>query len=247
MRQCLFTLFLSIAGCGGGSPPLGPGPAGGFRVLFIGNSLTAANDLPATVAAVAASVNDTIRVELVARPNFAVIDHVNGMSNAVDVIRSGKWDYVVLQQGPTTLGIGRDTLILAARLLDPDIRAAGGRTATLMVWPPATNLRAFDEVRLSYQQAAEAVGGLFLPAGEAWRAAWAIDPSLALFSSDGFHPSELGTYLAGLVVYEGITGHDARSLPQEAVVAGQRLNASGGTVVLLQRVAHETVMRFAGR
>jgi hypothetical protein len=98
---------------------------------------------------------------------------------------------------------------------------------------------------LSCREAAQAVGGLCLPAGEAWRAAWAVDPTLALYGPDGFHPSAMGTYLAALVVYEGITGHDARSLPQEAVVAGQRLSLSGGTVVLLQRVAHETVARLA--
>jgi len=34
-------------------------------------------------------------------------------------------------------------------------------------------------------------------------------------------------------------------LPSEAVVAGQTLPVAGGTVMLLQRVAHETVLRIA--
>jgi hypothetical protein len=46
------------------------------------------------------------------------------------------------------------------------------------------------------------------------------------------------------VVYEGITGHDARLLPQQAVVQGQTLPVAGGTVILLQRIAHETVLRI---
>lgn len=142
---------------------------------------------------------------------------------------------------------GRDTLVLAARLLDPDIRAAGARTALLMVWPPVDNLEAFDAVRASYQQAAQAVRGLFLPAGEAWRAAWAVNADLALYGPDGFHPSELGTYLAALVVYQAITGHDARSLPAVAAVAAHPLAMPATTVRTLQRVAYETVVRFAGR
>jgi hypothetical protein len=237
MQEHMFAFMLVIVSCAGGTPPLEPPPAGGYQVVFIGNSLTAVNDLPGTLAQLAASADDTIRVESVTRPNFAVIDHVNGMSDAVNVIRRGGWDYVVLQQGPTSQGVGRDTLVLAARLLDPAIRAAGARIATLMVWPPSSNLSAFDEVRLSYQRAAEAVEGVFLPAGEAWRAAWAIDPTLPLYGGDGFHPSALGTYLAALVVYEEITGHDARSLPQQAVVAGQTLDVPGATVALLNRVA----------
>jgi hypothetical protein len=245
MLERLSAAVVLVAACGGGNPPSEPGPVGGYHVLFIGNSLTAANDLPGTLARLAASVNDTIVVESVTRPNLAVIDHVNGMSNAVDVIRRGGWDIVVLQQGPTSQQLYRDTLILATRLLDPDIKSVGARSAQLMVWPEANRTAAFDGVLLSCREAAQAVGGLCFPAGEAWRAAWALDPALPLYGPDGFHPSALGTYLAALVVYEGVTGHDARSLPQEAVVAGQRLNVSGGTVVLLQRAAHETVARLA--
>ena len=47
-------------------------------------------------------------------------------------------------------------------------------------------------VSQSYTAAAKAVGGLLLPAGDAWRAAWAIDPTLALYGPDGLHPSTIG-------------------------------------------------------
>ena len=240
-----FLIALSLlAACAGGNPPAGPEPGSGYRVLFIGNSLTASNDLPGTVAQLAATVNDTIVTEAVTRPNFAVIDHVNGGSDAVDVVRQGGWDFVVLQQGPTSQGIGRDTLILAAKLLDPDVRAGGGRTAQLMAWPAAPDRAVFDGVLQSCLDTARAVDGRCFPAGEAWRAAWAEDPALPLYGPDGFHPSPLGTYLAALVVYEGITGQDARRLPAQAVVQGQTLPVSGGTVIMLQRVAHETVARI---
>ena len=179
-----------------------------------------------------------------ARPNLALIDHVNGKSDAMNAIQSGGWDYVVLQQGPSALPASRDTLILAARMLDPEIRRAGARSALLMVWPESARFTVFDDVRDSYLLAAQEVGGVFLPVGEAWRAAWALDPELALYGSDGYHPSPLGTYVAALVVYEGITGHDARLLPDEAVVAGARLSLPPSTVQLLQQAAHETVLRF---
>jgi hypothetical protein len=236
-----------LASCAGGNQPLGPEPAGGYHVLFIGNSLTSTNDLPATVAQLAGSVSDTIIVESVTRPNFAVIDHVNGGSDAIAVVKRGGWDYVVLQQGPTSQQLYRDTLILASRLLDPDVRAGGGRIAQLMAWPAEPNRGVFDGVLQSCVEAARAVEGLCFPAGEAWRAAWALDPTLPLYGPDGFHPSPLGTYLAALVVYEGITGHDARRLPQVPVVAGQRLDVPGGTVLLLQKVAHETVLRIGSK
>src|SRR4051812_7618847 len=86
-----------------------PLPAGGHHVLFIGNSLTYVNDLPATVAAIAQSVGDTIRFATEAGPNLALIDHLQGGSAAVAQIKLGGWEYVVLQQGPTPAGICRDS------------------------------------------------------------------------------------------------------------------------------------------
>jgi hypothetical protein len=238
-------LFLALTSCSGDNAALEPAPS--HRVLFIGNSLTYFNDLPGTVAQLASSVNLTVEVTSVARPNFALIDHVNGKSNAVEVIRTGDWDYVVLQQGPSGLDLSRDTLLLATRLLDPYIKAAGGRSALFMVWPESARFEFFDEVHASYQLAAQEVAGLFLPAGEAWLGAWAADPQLQLYGPDGYHPSELGTYLAALVVFEGITGRDARSLPAEATVSGQRLSVPASRVRLLQQAAHDAVVRFSGR
>ena len=251
MPNCRVTLILlGLATACGGSPPPSAPPAvrsGGSHVLFIGNSLTYTNDLPGAVAAVALGFSDTMQIRMVAAPNLALIDHVAGQTDAVDAIRSARWDYVVLQQGPTVLPLYRDTLILATRWLQPYIQAAGARSAQLMVWPMATKRASFDEVRRSSQLAAKAVDGVFLPAGEAWRAAWEAGSKVALYGPDGFHPSPLGTYLTALVIYEGLTGRDVRSLPPRATIGGQRLQVPTATVRLLQQVAHETIIRYSSR
>ena len=228
-----------------GPPEIGVLPEGGHHVLFIGNSLTYTNNLPGTVAALARSVGDTIRVGEVALPNFAVIDHALGMSNAVDVIKSQSWELVVLQQGPTTTSINRDTLIIATKLLDPIVKAAGGRTAQMMSWPQSAFPQQFPAVRSSSLAAANSVeGGVFIPVGEAWRVALDRDQSINLYGADGYHPGPLGTYLAALVIYEKVTGHDARKLPGIAVVSGVTLTVPEQTVRFLQDVAHEVVASF---
>jgi hypothetical protein len=245
-RLRLFWTLALLPGClGVESNPLQPLPRGGHHLLFIGNSLTYVNDLPATLAQLAASVGDTIHTGMVALPNYAVIDHANGGSNAIAAIKLGDWEYVILQQGPTSQQIYRDTLVLAAQILNPHVQAAGGRTALFMSWPSASQPSLWDAVRTSFQVAAQAVGGLFVPAGEAWRAALEENPGLALYGPDGYHPAPLGTYLAALVLYEQVTRHDPRGLPGQAVVEGQALSVSEPTVRMLQRVAHETVARFA--
>ncbi|MEO8576070.1 MAG: hypothetical protein ABI556_05190 [Gemmatimonadales bacterium] len=245
-RFGLLVLFPALAACLGldATSPRPTLPAGGIHVLFIGNSLTYTNDLPKTVEDLAKSAGDTIRVATVALPNFALIDHALGQSDAVDVIKSQSWNYVVLQQGPTTLGVNRDTLIIATKLLDPLARAAGGRTAQLMAWPESDSPQLFPAVRASSQAAAQAVNGVFIPAGDAWRAALEVDPSVQLYGPDGYHPGRLGTYLAALVVYERVTGHDARLLPSNPTVAGTTLAASEQLVKFLQQVAHDAILRY---
>jgi hypothetical protein len=219
-------------------------PPGGIHVLFIGNSLTYTNGLPHTVVELAAASGDTIRASQVALPNFAVIDHALGMSNAVPVIQSQPWDYVVLQQGPTTTQVNRDTLIMAAKILDPHVKAAGGRIAQMMPWPHIDQPQLFDAVRRSALLAAEAVDGVFLPVGQAWAEAMAEKSDIMLYGPDGYHPGPLGTYLAALVIYEQLTGKDARLLPGQAVVAGVTLALPEETVRFLQRKAHETSEKY---
>ena len=223
--------------CGNSAAPELPG---GIRVLFIGNSLTYVNDLPRTLSALAFSAGDTINVRMVANPNFALIDHYQGGSDALNEIALSRWDFVVLQQGPSTTPINRDSLILTAQLFEPRIRRSGAKPALSMVWPTTDRLAFFDEARISYQMAATAVNGVFMPAGKAWQTAWATDASLAFYQSDGLHPTPLGTYVAALVIYERLTWHDARLLPGTAVVDVSSLSTPEATVRLLQRAAHET-------
>ena len=174
-----------------------PTAAAGESVLFIGNSLTAANDLPARVAEIAAAAGHRLRTGAVTASGASLLDHwADG--GALHAIREGRWDVVALQQGPSTLPESRAELIASTRRFAAEIRRAGGRPALLMVWPlPGQQAAA---VSASYRAAAEASDALLLPAGDAWTIAGARDPSLVLVGPDGFHPSALGTYVAALAV-----------------------------------------------
>ncbi|HVT37625.1 MAG TPA: hypothetical protein VHE78_01150 [Gemmatimonadaceae bacterium] len=243
----LATAAIVLQGCHAGGALTGPGPlaAGGHRVLFIGNSLTYVNDLPGTLAFLASLVGDTIRTMTVAFPDYALQDHL-AEGTAAREIAAGGWEYVVLQQGPSSVEENRQNLITYTRLFDTQIRAKGARTALYMVWPQRVNLSTFQRTVDSYALAAQAVNGLLLPAGDAWRTAWAKDSTLQLYAPDGLHPSYLGTYLAALVMYERITGKDAHTLPLRVVAGGAQYTVNQATIRLLQDAAHETNARYAG-
>lgn len=213
------------------------------HILFIGNSLTYSNNLPAIVAAIATLDGRRINVAMVAEPNLALIDHINGESNALEVLRSRKWDVVVLQQGPTTTSIGRDSLILWTRMFDAHIRRAGAMPALFMSWTPYSRLQWTDSAHLSFANAATAVNGVLLPVGDAWRIALELDANLELYSSDGFHPGELGTYLSALVIYAKLFGADPRKVAPVVMHGTKQMKVPQSTVRMLQRAAYEAISR----
>jgi hypothetical protein len=102
-----------------------------------------------------------------------------------DLIRGGGFSYVVLQQGPSSLAASRGNLREWTQRFAAEIRASGARPALYMVWPDRSRLAYFAQVQESYRLANDDVEGLLLPAGEAWLAAWKVDPKLELYG-DGF-------------------------------------------------------------
>ena len=85
----------------------------------------------------------------------------------MEAIEAARWDFVVLQQGPSSLESSRLNLIENAERFAEKIRERGGRPALYMVWPPVGG--DWDAVTRSYTDAAVAVDGLLFPAGEALR------------------------------------------------------------------------------
>ena len=198
---CVLCAFFLALGCAGASA--GADPAR-LHVLFVGNSLTAANDLPGVVASLS---RGRIVARAVAPGGVSLEDHWS-VTGAREALESAPWDVVVLQQGPSTLPESATNLREWATRWADAIRSRGARPALYEVWPDsAFGVRlSFPAVIRSYRAAAIASHSLLLPAGEAWRAAWRRAPRLGLYGPDGFHPSRLGTTLAALVIVARLTG-----------------------------------------
>jgi hypothetical protein len=214
----LALVALLASGCGGGGDG---GDATGeepLRILFVGNSLTAENDLPAAVTRIAAEAGRRpVETRTIAPGGVSLEEHW-ASTGAREALAEEAWDAVVLQQGPSSLPESRAHLVSWATRWAEEARAHGARPALLAVWPEEERVSVLPDVIASYAAAAEASGAELLPAGAAWSAAWRRDPGLALYGFDGFHPSELGTELAALVVYAGLTGASPESLRLDDLV-----------------------------
>jgi hypothetical protein len=227
----------TVAGCLRTGAPTEPQDHHEHQVLFVGNSLTYTNDLPRVFQAISLASGYDVGVEMMANPDVALIDYVYNPAAMRELERSA-WDFVVLQQGTTSVPICRDTLVLAAQRMDPLIRRNGGVPALMMTWPSASRQHVWNEVYASYALAAQSVDGVFLPVGDAWLEAWKIDSRMPLYGPDGYHPGQAGTLLAAFVLYEKFSGKDAREIP--AVVRGvsEWIQLTDETIMRLKQAAH---------
>ena len=180
-------------------------------VLFIGNSLTFTEDVPGLVQALADAAGRSFEHETIAQPSASLELHFQGP--VPDRIRALEPDMVVLQQGSSALPEGREHLLYWTRQFAEVIRDAGGEPALYMVWPPRDYAEYFPEVWTSYRMAADTVRGLFIPAGQTWAEALAIDPSLELYMVDGSHQTYLDAIAAAETIYASLYGVPADSVP----------------------------------
>jgi hypothetical protein len=214
----------------------------GRGVLFIGNSYTYVNDLPGIVQALADSAGgEKIAVETVAEPDFALVDHWS-IGLAQREIAKGGWSFVVLQQGPSSVEVNRDTLRLATKLFSSGITAVGAKAALFSAWPTASRRVDYPRAIESYRIAAADVNGVFLPIASAWLAVWEKDPTLQLYAADGLHASALGSYVAALTIYSKLLGKPAVGLPATLKLrSGAVLTISASVARTVQEAVDKTV------
>ena len=184
----------------------------GRRALFIGNSYTYMVDIPGLVQAMADSAGgDGIAVETVAGPDMALVDHWYE-GTAKREIAEGGWEWVVLQQGPSSTEVNRDSLRTLTKMFGAEISKVSAKAALFSAWPSATRQQDFDRAIESYTLAAADVSGLVLPVAASWKKAWESDATLQLYA-DGLHPSVVGAYLTAATIYSKLLNKTPKGLP----------------------------------
>src|SRR5688572_9153829 len=104
-----------------------------IKVLFIGNSFTQRNNLPALLAQLAAARGIGVKHELISQGGASLRMHWNA-GRAAKAIETGGYDYVVLQEQSTLPVKNAQRMAENVRLFDAAIKAAGSQTVLYMTW-----------------------------------------------------------------------------------------------------------------
>ena len=243
IRKCATTYALSLAlGCAlllatvassaESQQSTKPKPGCITRVLFLGNSYTYFNDVPAILSGLAKAGHQcTVETRMVAPGGKTLKNHWES-STSREALNSQTWDFVVLQD-QSTLGInfyfegqtrvgGDEKFRPYAELWANEIRKHHATPVFYLTW--ARRATPDDQAALNYAYigAARTTRSLVAPVGLAWARVRQTDPSIDLYYRDGAHPSPAGSYLAACAIYTAIFRKSPVDLPSR--ISGAPVN-----------------------
>lgn len=206
-----------------------PSGAGCQRVLFVGNSYTSANDLPAMAGRLARSAGHPIVTGMVAEGGATLAAHATNATTLAEVA-GGRWSIVVLQEQSQVpaLPASRGQMATAAAAIVAAIRGAGAEAVLFETWAHAGGWpeAGLDEASMAaalfagYEGLGSRLGVPVAMVGRAFQRAAAAAPGVALRQDDGSHPTPAGTYLAACVLVAAITGADPTSITDDGGLPG---------------------------
>ncbi|MAQ32145.1 MAG: hypothetical protein CMD26_05410 [Flavobacteriales bacterium] len=224
-------------------------------VLFIGNSYTMYNNLPSLISSIASSMGDELNTDQSLLGGASLQSHTNN-NTTTNLIMSGNWDYVVLQeqsQYPSfpLWQVEQDVFPYASQLnnLVNEYNECG-RTVFFMTWgrengdqnncenwPPVCTYEGMDDLlRERYMIMADNNNALASPVGAVWRFIRDSEYDIDLYIADGSHPSVLGSYVAAICFYTTLFQKNPLEIPWDI-----SLGISENTAQLIHEAVKQVV------
>lgn len=225
-------------------------------VLFLGNSYTATQNLPATFSNLALEAGDSIYYESNTPGGYTLNGHSSN-STSLNQISSRNWDFVVMQEQSQLPSfpdgqVATEVYPYAAILVD-SIKSNYECTEPVffMTWgrrdgdqqncagfPPLCTYEGMQErLRNAYLQMTFDNEATVAPCGAAWQQMAIVNNSFwnGLYSNDGSHPSAWGTYLNACVFYATLLRKSPVGIPYYASIGQADAEA-------LQQLAEDIVL-----
>lgn len=201
------------------------------KVLFLGNSYTAVNNLPEMVSSMAESTENNLIYDTYTPGGYRFMDHASD-ANSLGKISSDAWDFVVLQGQSQETAFPQTQLNSEvypyAKFLVDDVRQNNACSIPLfyMTWgrkngdpvncefaPWFCNYKDMDDyIKNTYISLTEENHAQVSPVGAVWRYLKDHNTTIELFAADDSHPSEAGTYVAACTFYTMIYKADPTAI-----------------------------------
>jgi hypothetical protein len=193
------------------------------HVLFIGNSFTSYNDMPAQVEEMARNAGKDVRVTMTA-PGGYTLQNQWSDSNVLSMIDSRVWDAVILQEQSQRFAFRRDKVAtdsfpygesLANRIRQRSPKAhvywyqtwgyKNGDVDNCANLPEICSHEGMDrKIAENISEMARLTHAVVVEVGAAWKQYHQLHPEIELYDADGKHPSPTGSQLAAQAFYRAL-------------------------------------------
>jgi len=170
-----------------------------FSILFIGNSLVAAGDMPSQVRRLSDMYGIKVDYNTIVQGGAYLHDT---MDQSIRKMQNNQYDYVVLQDGGSLPADNPTAFLSNIETLCEEARKSG---AIPVLYNPAwanidrkPNKEYQASLTASYERAAKIHGAILVNAADAWVYAYDKHPDLNLYADD-VHANDAGAYLTACV------------------------------------------------
>ncbi|MGW6276838.1 hypothetical protein [Kribbella sp. NPDC055071] len=178
-----------------------------MRILFVGNSFTARNNLPGLLKGLAGARGIELDFTLIQAGGASLRQHLNA-GKSLDAIATGGFDTVVLQE-QSTLPIKSPARFRdSARDFHAAISAAGARTALYETWARRNAPETQQALTDAYGGSAVELAATLVPVGSVWKRFLSRFDQPVLHDADNSHPALAGSYLAACVFLIALLSED---------------------------------------
>jgi len=177
-----------------------------LKVLFVGNSYTYMNNLPQITSIITNNCKTKLITQKSCSGGATIKDHWQGNRGlrTKELISVGNYDIVVIQGQSREPINEKDSLLKYSALICDLIKEKGGKPYLFATWSREKVPQHQEVINDVYRTIALNTGAKLVPVGSSWKLAKKLRPEIELYSFDGSHPSELGTFLTACVFVSGI-------------------------------------------
>lgn len=173
-----------------------------LKILFIGNSHTYFNDMPAMVADMARKRGFACDVTMIAHGGWYLAQHVEEPDVRFNILY-GQYDYIVLQEYSHPFG-PEEKLYEAVRTLNQWIREADSIPVIYATWAKKNEESKQQRMNEAHEKIAEEIGAVLAPVGQNWWTFRESHPDIEMYYEDGAHASAQGSEYAAKVIWESV-------------------------------------------
>ncbi len=173
-----------------------------MRILFIGNSHTYFNDMPAMFLELCRSRGMDMEATMLATPNVGFDYHAASEETRFNIL-FGNYDYIVLQHCAHPMG-DLGVMDRAAGELLSLIRQTKSVPFFYMTWTKKGDEASQAEMAAVYERLGQKYVVQVAPVGLRWQEARRLHPETEYYYQDGEHASPAGSALAAEVIFDTI-------------------------------------------